>query len=382
MMDQLLRAIKRRLGQVWFGLFEAFLPLATSAPASCIVLIRADGVGDLLFSLPLLEAIRQDETTRRTVLLCDHGAESLVRSLGIVDETIPFERRRYRRDPFYRWKVWKALRRVRAQKAVSLQYHRSPTSDELLLATGAPETIALSGNNELISDSDRRSFDRRFSRVVEVSEHARERDRYDLLSRSCGWSLIDWERTYRPSRELSTTRRDVHAEPAQPAVIAIAPGGSSSIRQWPESRWVELVHLLSDSAQIRCLLVGGPPDRSLIGRIASKCTERVGVEIGADLLEVARTVARVNIVVGIDSGISHLAARIGIPCVVLLGGGHFVRYFPYATATTCFARQDCYECDWHCHRDRVYCMTEIAVQSVAGEVRRRLGMERGRSHGA
>lgn len=371
MMEGARVAVKRQLGQAWYGLFERTHRPPAHGPERTVLLLRADGIGDLLFSLPLVETIRRSESPRRTILLCDHGAESFIRSLGVVDVVIPFERLRYRWDPLYRWKLWKILRRLRAELAISLQYHRSPTSDELLLASGAAHTVALSGNNEMISERDRRRFNARFDHVIDVPDHVPERQRYEILARAQGWPAVDWDRTYELFRDrceshgASTVRRSTR-------VVALAPGGSSALRRWSDGQWLELIERLSASTKATCLLVGGPSDRSMIRRLSKKAEGTASIAIGSDVLSVARMIVRSDVVVGIDSGISHLAARLGIPCVVVLGGGHFVRYFPYASATSCFAPQDCYECNWQCHRDRVYCLMEISPVSVEQEVRRHL----------
>jgi ADP-heptose:LPS heptosyltransferase len=97
--------------------------------------------------------------------------------------------------------------------------------------------------------------------------------------------------------------------------------------------------------------------------------------VASNTLELARWIAAGDILVGIDSAPSHMAARLGVPAVVVLGGGHFSRYFPYGSAVVCHAQQDCYECNWRCHRDRVYCLTEITVEQVDRAVRGRASYE-------
>lgn len=374
-MSEFVRSFKRLLGRAWFGLHRATIRYSKPRDGSHVVLIRADGLGDLLFSLPLIEAIRRAEAPRRTVLVCDAGAQLLLERLEIVDDLVPLDRRRYRRDPFYRWHMWEVLREVGADVAVNLQYHRSPTSDELLLATESAQTISMSGNDEMIADRDRQRSDRSIATVVDVPDHMPERLRYERLGDARGWPKVDWDRSY-GAKLANIDTSDEDRSGGEGIVVAIAPGGSAAVRRWPVERWIELARGLQSDRSVRPVLVGGEMDRPLLNKIASSAGGAISIQIGGDALMLARILRKASLIVGIDAGISHLAARLGTPAVVILGGGHFSRYFPYGSARVCFERQDCYECNWRCHRDAVYCLTEISVDQVMEQIHSQLDLLR------
>ncbi len=365
------KRIKRFFGGLWYACFESVSRKAPDRSVPSVLILRADGIGDLLFSLPLLETIGEWASPRRTVLVCDQGAESFIQDIDVVDEVIPFDRHRYRWDPIYRWKIWRRVRRVSAETAISLQYHRSPTSDEILRASGSRRTICMSGNNELISDADMTRFNALFSRVVDVPEGSPELVRYQLLGASEGWGTVDWDASYGDAfggRSGSDAQKGKEVR----GVVGLAPGSSSALRRWPLDRWVGLAQELAESQKYTCVLVGGLVDREVIDTIANAVSAPITKAIGNDVLEVAGLLRSIDLLVGLDSGLSHLGARLGVPTIVILGGGHFTRYFPYGSASTCYARQDCYECNWRCSRDQVYCLTEITVGSVRSEIDRRL----------
>jgi len=58
-------------------------------------------------------------------------------------------------------------------------------------------------------------------------------------------------------------------------------------------------------------------------------------------------------VIGVDTGLTHIAATWGSPALVLMGGGHWGRFFPYPAS---FPHQpfimhrpmSCYGCGWFC----------------------------------
>ncbi len=356
-------AAKRLVGRSLFHIFEMLHRRPARAERGSVVIVRADGIGDLVFSLPVLESIRRTYAPMRCVLVCNSAAASFINELGVVDEVLPYDTFRYRWNPIYRLSVWSKLRNVAPSVAISLGFHRSPTSEELTLATGAETTMCMSGNDEMIPDSDRRRFDKRYSLVVEVPDHVSERERYEVLAKSQGWPSIEWSREYSVRSIRPKTR----------PVIAFCPGGSAEIRRWPLDRWVDLVQRFAQNHNVECRLIGGTPDRRLLESISSRLGDTVAMQIAVDVLSLAKHLGDADVVVGLDAGASHVATRAGIPTVVILGGGHFSRYFPYGKASVCNAVQECYECNWRCTRDKNYCLTEISPEQVRAEVERRLG---------
>jgi ADP-heptose:LPS heptosyltransferase len=120
-----------------------------------------------------------------------------------------------------------------------------------------------------------------------------------------------------PLRELGLgcANLDYRLRPWQPAPkqIALHPGSGSPAKNWPQPRWQELCRWLPTAglgapaiifgeAEPADLLRGfGPPWREL------------------PLAALADRLARCRLFIGHDSGVSHLAAACGVPCVLLFG---------------------------------------------------------------
>ena len=98
-----------------------------------------------------------------------------------------------------------------------------------------------------------------------------------------------------------------------PAPIAIHPGSGSPRKNWPVERWVEVAGGLRGQAPL--LIVGGEADTAAVAALAA-----FG-EVAQNLPwpELARRLAACQRFLGHDSGVSHLAAAVGPPCVLLFG---------------------------------------------------------------
>ncbi len=102
--------------------------------------------------------------------------------------------------------------------------------------------------------------------------------------------------------------------------LALHPGSGSEKKNWPEARWAELIQHLLNANELNLLLVGGEAEGERLQRLAAALPPmRVRVAQSLSLAELARVLHGCMAFVGQDSGISHLAAAVGLPCLVLWG---------------------------------------------------------------
>ncbi len=105
-----------------------------------------------------------------------------------------------------------------------------------------------------------------------------------------------------------------------PPTVALHPGSGSEKKNWPEEKWVELLRYLVGFTDFNLLLVGGEAEGERLQRLAAALPPiRTDVAQSLPLPSLARLLQRSVGFVGHDSGISHLAAALGVPGVVLWG---------------------------------------------------------------
>jgi len=104
------------------------------------------------------------------------------------------------------------------------------------------------------------------------------------------------------------------------AVLALHPGSGSERKNWPEEKWAEFASRLSDVSDCRFLLVGGEAEGDRLTRLSARLpSERVELAQSLPLVDLAFRLRQCRAFVGHDSGISHLAAALGVPVLVLWG---------------------------------------------------------------
>jgi ADP-heptose:LPS heptosyltransferase len=121
-----------------------------------------------------------------------------------------------------------------------------------------------------------------------------------------------WANDFWKSKGVSLEKRS--------KVIILHPGSGSKKKVWPLERFLDLAHILQDLIDSKIFLVLGPAEGPEVQK-AFKGMESNTVIMGKDLtlLQLASVMEGCRFFVGNDSGISHMAAALGLPTVVLFG---------------------------------------------------------------
>jgi heptosyltransferase-2 len=100
--------------------------------------------------------------------------------------------------------------------------------------------------------------------------------------------------------------------------IAFHPGSGSEKKNWPAVKWAELLQQLVARSAFDLLLVGGDAEATKIEALTQVLPgDRCRVAQSLPLRELAARLGECVGYVGHDSGITHLAAAMGLPALVL-----------------------------------------------------------------
>jgi heptosyltransferase-3 len=100
--------------------------------------------------------------------------------------------------------------------------------------------------------------------------------------------------------------------------LALHPGSGSEKKNWPETKWAGLIQQIMATTNWDLLLVGGEAEGERLRRLAATMPPaRCSIAQGQPLAELAQRIQSCAAFVGHDSGITHLAAAVGLSCVVL-----------------------------------------------------------------
>ena len=102
--------------------------------------------------------------------------------------------------------------------------------------------------------------------------------------------------------------------------VAIHPGSGSPQKNWPENKWRALLKHLVSTNDDSFLIIGGEAERDRFPALAEVIPAgRRKIALDLSLIELARELKNCRTFIGHDSGITHLAAVLGVDCIVLWG---------------------------------------------------------------
>lgn len=97
------------------------------------------------------------------------------------------------------------------------------------------------------------------------------------------------------------------------------PGSGSRAKNWPEACWEQFLQHSLVMERGGILLIAGEAEHDRLGWMESVVGDQGKIHFGKTLLETAHTLRQCRLFVGHDSGMTHLAAALGVRCVVLWG---------------------------------------------------------------
>jgi hypothetical protein len=104
-------------------------------------------------------------------------------------------------------------------------------------------------------------------------------------------------------------------------ILALAPGSGQPAKNWPLSRYYEVARALSWEAGLQVVWLAGPAEEAILPYIEGlAAAQEQTVWARQPLVRVARLLARTQVYLGGDSGLSHLAAAAGARRVAVLFG--------------------------------------------------------------
>ncbi|MFM8655971.1 MAG: glycosyltransferase family 9 protein [Chthoniobacterales bacterium] len=108
---------------------------------------------------------------------------------------------------------------------------------------------------------------------------------------------------------------------SRPPIVAIHPGSGSKTKNWPVAHWEALAcELLATHPSIRLAIVGGEADGTELESLAKfRSHERVEFWQSLPLTALAGKLGGARGYIGHDTGVSHLAAVLGVPSLLLFG---------------------------------------------------------------
>lgn len=267
-------------------------------------------MGDVVHCLPAVSDIARAFPQAQIDWVVEEAFAEIPRLHLHVARVIPIAVRRWRRR-FWAGATWRearaALRELRAQRYDAIVDCQGLVKSALVAAgaRGAVCGPAASCAREPLAAC---FYGRRLR--IDPSLHAVERNRR-LCAQALGYGL--------DTPEVFGVRERAALLPASApcdgrGAVLLFTNTSRTSKRWPDGHWVALESALAQQGRVSWLAWGSAQERE-------DCARRVASMRAARLLprstlaQVAALASRAALVVGLDTGLTHLAAAVGAPTV-------------------------------------------------------------------
>lgn len=343
--------------------------------AKSVLLFKPDGIGDFILWTEAMNEFAARYRNARITMFCCAPVGELVRSMFPQWQTVEIARRpRSICEFLYMCLKDKALRNaIVYDLLVDLRVHRANWELLSIARLKARCKIGFASNNPVLLVHDRRTFDR----LLQLPDYRPSSftdlrcQELNIVDSFCSqlWSID----TCMPLPDLRSFFVPNHEDQRRERVWIVAPFAGASIREYPLDKWARAISIMYGLNQKpNCVVICGSLSQSSQGEqlaaLLSPVVPARNLCGEKSLTEIARIVSRADLVLAVESGLSHLAVALRRPTVVILGGGHYGLFAPWGESVApvkwVFKSMDCFSCNWRCHYDKPLCISEIRTRDV------------------
>lgn len=275
-----------------------------------VLLIKTSSLGDVIHNLPVASDIRRACPDASIDWIVERAFRAIPALHTGIRNVIPCELRRWRKSWFTRatraqWHAFVA--RVQAEE------YDAVIDTQGLLKSAILARLVRGQRHGLDWQSSREPLRLFYDRTYRVSwnEHAVTRNRR-LAAMALGYELQGG-----PDFGIRCIPSTAPWLPPKPYIVFLH-ATSQPRKLWPETNWVELGRRLSARGQ-SLLLPWGSADEHIRAKRLADAIPSARVTPALGFAELAAVITGAAAAVGVDTGLTHLAAALGIPVVGIYG---------------------------------------------------------------
>ena len=335
--------------------------------AGHILVIRLDAIGDFILWLDAAKEFRNIYPTHKITLLGNQAWADLAKELPYWDEVWGLDRRRFKWDLIYRWKILQKVRKAHFEIVIQPTFSREfRYGDSIIRASGAQNRIGSVGDFANIKPWAKKISDKWYTHLMGATHKPlMELSRNAEFIRGLGRKEF---KSNVPILTLDHKSITFNENIPQKSYI-ISPGASTAFKQWPTDRFVLLIEKIFKHTGLSGILCGGYREKKIAKKIISQASAPLLNFTGkTSLVDLAHVIKNVYFLVGNDTSAIHIAAAVNTRSICVMGGGHFGRFLPYKVEQKSDGyfpipvahAMECFNCNWE-----GACLSKFASKKVA-----------------
>jgi predicted lipopolysaccharide heptosyltransferase III len=334
-----------------------------------VLVVRLRSIGDTVLTTPSLFALRRFLPNAQIDILLEDWVAPVLDGSALVDRVITLPRD----STPARARVARELRNARYDVVYNL--HGGTTATFLTRATGAKHRVGFENYQ----------YARLHNHVAPSPLTIWQRPTLHSVEQQL--ALIGWTGvpvTDRPATQLAVTDSAAASLAAKLRAFGISDGepiamihptAAFATKQWAGENFARVTEALRDRGLAPVIVVASH-EKEIAYSLTEKSSAGCVTLADLSLPEVTALAARARLFVGNDSGIAHIAAAAGAPCVVIFGSSNRNHWRPWTTQPNeiVFEEMACQPCHgYFCAEfDKPECILRVPVERVVATIDRTL----------
>jgi heptosyltransferase-1 len=326
-----------------------------------ILILRTSALGDVVHALPVLTALRRHLPEAKIGWVVEEGMAPVLAGHPDLDELLVVRLRQWRKVS--RQGISElggfvsVLRRFSADVALDLMGNHK---------AGVLAALSLAGRRIGFARPHRREPSSALwinRPVAPRGTHAVDR----MLSLLDGLGLPPEPADFGPEklfRQEPEAARDLFAANPEPFAL-LHPGAGWGNKRYPPAWWGQAARLLQQDTGLPTWVAVAPGEENLAAEVEAASGGAVYRVLASDLPTLAALIRRSRLMLGGDTGPTHLARALGTPALMVMGPTDPERHGPYgAPESALFKRLACSFCYQRLPETKA-CLLEVPPRRVA-----------------
>ncbi|RME63484.1 MAG: glycosyltransferase family 9 protein, partial [Nitrospirae bacterium] len=286
--------------------------------AKNILIVKLSSIGDVAMATVVLDGLKRVHPDAHVTWVVEPCCKDVIDGNGFVQKTIVWDKKGWVHN-LRRFRLFNLAKEIRnflvqlrqAQYDLAIDLQGLLKSGIITRLSGAKRRIGLNskeGSRIFMTETFYADDDKRIA-----SEYKQTVERFF----HCKEPLKMWIAL---KDDAVNKRNHLLAEMKISDYLVFCPFSSRPQKNWPMERWAELSVVLQNEFSLPVLILGGPEDRETAQRTVELSGR--GLYSLAGQLSLAESIAFVagaKAVAGVDTGLTHIAAGLERPTVVIFG---------------------------------------------------------------
>ena len=353
-----------------FCILKLFFFKKNPKASDSILFINSGQIGDLIVSSILFDNEEKFSVKyNKIVILVKDDYQELYSSYQGTFIIKFYNYKKYKWNIIYKIKLLKELRELNLKYCFNLTAARGILNDEMAILSGAKETFALNSDWKYLKKIFGEKMDSFYKEIIGKESLNEYEKHFNVLKYLVTEPILSF--TPNGNKILfhfnGSNKNIINAIKDKKKLIIIAPFSSEMNRDWPMDKLKKLIALLLPN-KFEIILIGSESQKGELELIHPNNKQILILAGEIKLNEIPTLLNFSSLFIGLDSGLTHIALRLRIPTIAIIGGGMYGKFLPSPLSKEnikyLFADCDHFLCEWNCKYYEKKCLTNVPVNEV------------------